>query len=114
MRSRQCQSSSISRFLEQRRPLHWFAHDDPLRPGDAGLRPELRVAALDQLPEQRTIKTRANGIWSRLELAGRAMERLALPVVLIADINHERGRRRVVDKVIANPLDFPRLAEAAA
>ena len=62
-----------------------------------------------ELSEQRTIKTRADGVWSRLELAGMAIERLALPVVILADVDDEGGRGAVVDEVVANPLDLPRL-----
>ena len=66
-----------------------LADDDALGPRDAGQRAELRVAALDQLPEERRVQTRrrrAAGV--ARELARVAVERLALRVVV------RRTRRR--------------------
>ena len=102
----------VSILLNSVWPHDRLAHDDALGPGHAGLRAELRVAALDQLPEQRRIQTRADGIWSRLELAGVAVERLALPLVVVGDVDDERRRDAVVDEVVADPLGLPRLAGA--
>src|SRR4029079_15370811 len=96
------------------RPCDGRAYDHALVPCHAGLRAELRVAALDKLSEQRTVKTRADGVWSRPELAGMAVERLACPLVILADVHHERGRGAVVDEVVANPLDLPGFPEGAA
>ena len=56
-----------------------LAHDNAFGPGDAGERAELRVAAFDELPEQRRVQPRRGGAGrAALELAGVAIERRAL------------------------------------
>ena len=58
LRSRRNRRCRCSRCFQQRWALDRFAHDDALGPRDAGERAELRVAALDELPEQRRVQAR--------------------------------------------------------
>src|SRR5205823_3652819 len=84
-----------------------FAYDHAFRPAHAGLGAKLRVPAFDKLPEQRCIKTRADGIWCRVELARMTIKRRSFTIVIVRHIDDERGGNAVIDEVITNPLDFP-------
>ena len=83
-------------LLEDGRPEHGLAHDEPLRVGDAGARAELRVAAFDELLELRHRQTGGDAVGRRRrELRPVAGERLALDRVVRGDVDGERlGRRR--------------------
>src|SRR4051812_15175238 len=97
-------------MLEQRRALQRLAHDDALGEGDARLRAELRVAALDQGAERRRRQPRGDraGAAGR-ELAAIALQRRALAIVVRRHVDDERGHDRVVDEVIADPVGAPRI-----
>src|SRR5262245_42742219 len=87
--------------------------DEALGPGNAGERAELRVAAFDQLAEQRTVETGADSVGSGSKLARMAVERLPLGVVAGGHVDHERWRRGIVDEVVTNPLGTPRFPGGA-
>ena len=96
--------------LEQVRPGHRLAHDEALCVADADQRPELGIAALDQLREQGRRQARGGGpVAGRRELRAMTRQGLPLDLVDVADVDDERGRRRVVDEVVADPLGPPRL-----
>src|SRR6185436_6274100 len=44
------------------------------------------------------------------ELRRMAVERGPLAIVELRDVHHERRRRRIVDEVVADPVDLPGLA----
>src|SRR5260221_9621057 len=78
------------RVLQQTGSPDRFADDDPLGPGDAGQRAELRVAALDQLPERRRAQARGDGAPALgLKLGAVTRQRLALPLVMRRDVDDE-------------------------
>src|SRR5262245_1321739 len=89
-----------------------LAHDEPFRPPDAGARAELRVAALDQLPEERRIQARCYRAATRrrLELRRVTVERGTFLIVLRAHVDHEGRLGRIVDEVVTEPLGLPGLA----
>ena len=98
------------RRLEEVRPRHRLTDDEAFRVAHPGQSAELRVAALDQLREQRRRQARGcRRIAGRRELGAMTGERLALEVVDVAHVDDERRRRRVVDEVVEHPLGSPRL-----
>ena len=75
------------------------------------MRAELRVTALDELPEPDRRQTRGHGVgMRRLELRDVTGQRAALRLVVLADIHDERRRGHVVDEVVADRLGLPRVA----
>ena len=72
---------------------------------------ELRVTALDELPEPDRRQTRGHGVgMRRLELRDVTGQRPALRLVVLADVHDERRRSHVVDEVVADRLGLPRVA----
>src|SRR5882672_10134759 len=106
MRSTPCRCSW--HVLEQPRALHRFADDNPFGEGDAGQPAELRVAALDELPERRVREPRRDRVgFGWRELTAVALERVALALVMRRHVDHERRRDAVVDEVVADPVSPP-------
>src|SRR5687767_8020281 len=102
VRSRSLVSSHV---LQDARSLHRLADDDAFRPRDAGERAELRVAALDQLPERRSAQAGGDRAPAcRLELGAVARQRFALALVVGGNVHDERRRDAVVDEVVADPV----------
>src|SRR5437899_2257706 len=76
--------------LEEARSTDWFANDEPLGPGDASQRAELRVAALDQLPERRGAQAGGDGARALgLKLGAMTRQGLALFLVMRRDVDDE-------------------------
>ena len=72
------------------RPHDRMLHDDAFRKGNAGKRPKLRIAALNQLTEPRRYEPRRDSTGlRRLKLAGVTRERPPLRLVVIADVDNE-------------------------
>ena len=91
-----------------------LADDDALGERDAGKRAELRVAALDELSERRRGQPRRDRAVGRgAELAAIAVERVALALVVLRDVDDERRGRAVVDEVVADPVRPPGVGVAS-
>src|SRR5262249_28538671 len=87
-----------------------LAHNETLRPANAGQGSELGITALDELAKERRVQPSAcSSCPGRLELAPVAGERLALALVVVSNADEERGRRAVIDEVVTKPLGLPRL-----
>ena len=82
----------------------------PSANGDAGEGAELRVAALDELLEERRRQPRRDraALPRRVNWLPWQRERVALRLVVLGHVDDERRRRRVVDEVVADPLGPPR------
>ena len=85
-------------------------HDDAFGQGDAGQRAELRVAALDQLPERRRGQPRRHRARLGAPRTGWRSNPSACPLALVVrrDVDHERRVGTVVDEVVADPVGAPR------
>src|SRR5262245_32446918 len=81
-----------SYVFEEIRPHDRLADDDRFCEGDAGERAELRVAAFDQLAKGWRGQSRLNGAAGRRrELTAIAVERRPLAIVVLRNVDDERG-----------------------
>src|SRR5688500_16892711 len=85
-------------------------HDETLGVGDAYLRPDVGVAALDELLEAVGGEPRGDGVSrGRGELRDVTGQRPPLHGVMGADVDDERWGHRIVDEVVTDPLGLPRI-----
>jgi hypothetical protein len=97
------------------RPQQRLANDEALGEGDAGERAEMGVAALDELLEARRGQAGLHpGRCRWRELRAMTGQRAPFAVVLPGHVHRERRGHRIVDEVIADPLDPPRVLGRAA
>src|SRR4029078_9333986 len=86
-------------------------NEEAFPPSETGERAELRVAALDELVEERRGQARMRRVGAcRRELRSGTRERALFQLVELGDAYEERRRRRVVDEVVDQPVGLPGIA----